>query len=130
MAQNPKQPAAAVASDGDGLLLSLAQLAEAPHPDHAFIALCHEHVANIRALNAHDGDDAEHERLGLAYDRTRDAIDAATAPTSFAGVVAKARAVRAEAAQADGSVDVHDFGHRWALEAVDGLLKLCGREVT
>jgi hypothetical protein len=103
-------------------------VAEEPHADHAFIALCDEHCANLRAFNAYDGTDTEeNDRLGRAYDRTRDAIEEAAPPTSFAGAIAKARAVRAEAADGYGSQDLE---HRWAMEVIDGLLNHCGMGVS
>jgi hypothetical protein len=93
-------------------------------PDAKLIELVTAHAANLAAFNGHDGrDEAEHERLGQAYDRTRDALDDAK-PQTLAGIIALAKAAMAERGRPPPG-DEH-FEATWAFTALGRLLRICG----
>jgi len=99
-------------------------------PDTSLIALCAEHVANMTAYNHGDGPDMEFDDdpLWLAYSRTRDAITDAK-PHTLAGMLAKARAAKAEAMDRDGSVRPEgSMGSDWAWDLMNDLLRLHGAQ--
>lgn len=98
------------------------------HPDGAFIALCAEHAVNVAAFNRDGGSvEPEHDPLWAAYDRTRDAISAAK-PHTIEGVMAKARAAKADAGRSgDGGYPEGCAAADWAWDIVGDLLRLHGR---
>ena len=80
--------------------LPLAKVAAQPAAgvDADLIRLCAEHVVNIETSNRDGGLlDLDQDPLWITYERTRDAISAAT-PRTLEGMLAKARAAKAEAA--------------------------------
>lgn len=94
-------------------------------PDAELIALCARHIVNLTAYNTYGGHlEPEDDPLCAAYEETRDAVEDAE-PQTMAGVLAVARAAKAEARQPDGSYDF-DVGiaWRWASHLVDDLLRL------
>ena len=111
------------AAAGIAALAPVAAMA-AGHPDANLIRLCEEHAANVAAYNTHGGmggsDDPD--PLWDAYKATRDAIYD-TRPTTLAGVIAKARAAKADAAVEDGE-DCPDGtpGQDWAWQLVCDLV--------
>ena len=116
---------------GSGLAAGLAALAlpaaAAPmfitgHPDAELIRLCAEHVANLEAYNRDGGTLPmdQPDPLWDAYARTRDAIDGIK-PRTRAGMMAKARAARAEAAHDDDALAAMP-GERWAWDLLNDLL--------
>lgn len=95
------------------------------NPDAELIRWCAEHIVNVDAFNR-DGGYLENEvdPLWWAYRRTLDAINAAK-PQTLEGVVAKARAAKAEARGPDGSDRPEDgSAARWAWHLVNDLLRL------
>ncbi len=92
--------------------------------DAALIRLSAEHVANFAAYDAHGGAgplDAP-DLLWDAYERTRNAISAAR-PRTLAGVLAKARAAKAEAQRSDGGENPDGtMAQVWAWDLVNDLL--------
>ncbi len=77
---------------------ALLPTAAAAHPDAVLIRICAEHIVNLHAYNAAPGgglSDFESDPLWIAYIATHDAIDAAR-PQTLDGVIAKARAAKAE----------------------------------
>lgn len=84
------------------------------HPDADLIAVCAGHAARIKAYNQGDGDLAalDDDPLWAAYEASRNFIGNAK-PCALEGVLAKARAAKAEA----GSM-----GEVWAWDIVDDLL--------
>lgn len=104
-------------------------LAEAPNPDAEMIRLCAEHVANLHALNDPAAELADDDPRWTAYERTRDMIDAA-APQTLAGMVAKARAAKAEALNLDGTESPEGSpAESWAWDLLNDLLQITGRGV-
>jgi hypothetical protein len=92
-----------------------------------------EHIAVFRAYNAsYEGDPADNDRLGLEYGRTVNAISEAK-PQSLAGVLAKARAAKAQAQHPNGREDPSaGMGQDWAWDIVNDLLRTnreCGIEL-
>jgi len=114
-------------------MLAGAALAAMPYadvltnPDAELIRLCEEHVVNINAYNEDPSDlDAEDNPLWHAYERTRDAIGEAK-PQTFKGMLAKARAAKAEALNLDGSEKPeHTQAAYWAWDLVNDLVRLNG----
>ncbi|HEY8612362.1 MAG TPA: hypothetical protein VIL69_13850 [Roseomonas sp.] len=99
----------------------------APNRDAELIRICAEHNANREAYCAYGGHlEQEDDPLWLAYERTRDAI-AAAVPVTLAGMVAKARAAKAEAQNTDGTENPRDCpAGDWAWQLVSDLLRLEG----
>ena len=96
----------------------------AAHPDAALIRLSAEHIANTAVYNAHGGMGPLEapDPLWDAYESTRDAIHN-TRPTTLAGIVAKARAAKADAALADGGENPDGTaGQVWAWQLVCDLV--------
>lgn len=90
--------AAALPVAGAGL-----SAATSPKADAELIRLCAEHIANRDAYNRSTVDlEPEDDSLWHAYERTHNAINTTPAHT-LAGMVAKARAAKAEALTPDGS---------------------------
>jgi hypothetical protein len=103
----------------------------ADHPDAALIRICDAHGALMDLVNSGvDGDDDDGPTW-QAYDRSRDAITAFR-PETIEGMLAKARAAKAEARRADGS-EMEDGGgtpaEGWAWDLVNDLLRIGGRGV-
>jgi hypothetical protein len=95
-----------------------------PHPDADLIRICAEHVVNIEVYNRDGGMGAidDPDPLYDAYARTRDAIDQIK-PVTLEGMVAKARAAKAEAAQPDGTEDFEcSPAGDWAWDLLNDLL--------
>ena len=99
----------------------------APGPDAALIRLCAEHVANMDAYNASPGIlELEDDPLWAAYEETRNAIRDAR-PQTMAGMLAKARAAKAEARRSDGTEEPEGCpAADWAFDLVNDLLRLHG----
>lgn len=98
-------------------------------PDAELIRLCEEHVANLCAYcgSAFDGE-FENDPLWHAYERTRDAMHDAK-PQTIEGMLAKARATKAEALGVDGKdrePPFHCPADHWAWDLVNDLLRLNG----
>jgi hypothetical protein len=86
--------------------------------------ICAEHVVNIDAYNRSGGNgpDLAVDPLWLAYERTRNAIRDAK-PRTLEGMLAKARAAKAEARQLDGTEDPNGTpAEGWAWDLVNDLL--------
>lgn len=99
------------------------QVALRIHPDGALISACAEHVANVEAYHGDDGEVAC-DPLWLAYAQTRDTITDAK-PQTMAGVLAKARAAKAEAMTLAGREDPQNGpAAGWAWDLVGDLLRL------
>ena len=99
-------------------------------PDADLVRQCAEHIANRAAYNADGGRlELESDPLWLAYERTRNAIDNAR-PQTVAGLLAKARAAKAEARRLDGTEEPEGtVAATWAFDIANDLLRLHG-EVT
>jgi hypothetical protein len=99
--------------------------ARARHLDADLIRLCEAHPAIIRRAE----EDSTYEDdcpLWLAYERSRDAIGAAV-PVTLAGMVAKARAAKAEARNSNGTESPSNCpAENWAWDLVNDLLRLEG----
>lgn len=122
-------PAAASATTVDAELLALVAGASpgTANPDAELIRLCAEHPALLDAYNRDGGYvDCEVDPLWHAYSRSRDAIGAAQ-PRTLAGMLAKARAAKAEAALPGGREQPECTpAERWAWDLVNDLLRLHG----
>jgi hypothetical protein len=93
--------------------------------DADLIRICAEHAGHIAAVNEH-GSGEDDCPLWLAYARSRDAIRAAV-PMTVAGMVAKARAAKAEAACKDGTERYENCpAADMAWDLVNDLLRLSG----
>ena len=93
------------------------------HPDAELIAVCAEHVINHATYNLDGGRrELDGDPLWAAYERTRDAITEAV-PRTLDGMLAKARAAKAEATQPDGTENPENCpAARWAWDLVNDLL--------
>ncbi|MFC0389491.1 hypothetical protein [Muricoccus vinaceus] len=98
----------------------------APDPDAELIRICEAHPSIIAAVNDY-GSGEDDCPLWQAYERSRDAIHAAV-PVTLAGMVAKARAARAEALNPkNGTVSPSGTpAEIWAWDLVQHLLRLEG----
>lgn len=114
-----------------GLLGILAALTASPavavaasSADAEMIRLCEAHPAILAALDVHGSGDDDCP-LWLAYVRSRDAIHAAV-PVTLAGIIAKARAAKAEAVNPEAGTEIpHGTpGETWAWDIVQDLLRL------
>jgi len=97
-------------------------------PDEEVIRLCDEHIANWRACSSYEGDlEPGDNLLWLAYLRTLDAVTAAV-PKTLDGIVAKARAAKAEAWRPEERSEDPSVGMtpRWAWDIVNALVQLHG----
>ena len=99
--------------------------------DADLIRICAEHVDNMAAYNRDGGKLPmdEPDPLWDAYERTRDAISAAK-PRTLEGMLAKARAAKAEATPLHADDEENPAGspaERWAWDLVNDLL--AGRAV-
>ena len=93
------------------------------NPDADLIRTCAEHIANRDAYNARAGEVlTEQDPRWHAYARTLDAISDAR-PQTLAGLVAKAKATKAEATRPDGAVEPEDAAD-WAWDLVEDLIRL------
>ena len=104
------------------------------HPDAELIVACKRHPALLAAWSrelASTNDEAiwrGEGPAGVAYDANRDLI-AAARPQTMAGVLAKARAARAEGTMQDGSEEEQSFtsdASAWAWDVVGDVLRLAG----
>ncbi len=93
------------------------------HPDAGLVAVCAEHAINHAAYNRDGGRrELDDDPLWAAYARTRDAITDAV-PHTLAGMLAKARAAKAEATHPDGTENPDNCpAARWAWDLVNDLL--------
>jgi hypothetical protein len=100
--------------------------AAASSPDAELIRICAEHIENMNAYN-NDLSDTESDENPLwdAYERTRDAIDDAQ-PKTIAGMLAKARAAKAEALDPDGEERADGRAAAWSWDIVNDLIRLNG----
>jgi hypothetical protein len=96
--------------------------------DADLIRLCAEHAANMDAYNRDCSDlEPEDNALWAAYERTRDAISKAV-PQTVEGMMAKARAAKAEAREPTGGENPQGCpAADWAWDLVNDLLRLNGR---
>ena len=99
--------------------------AEPVNPDADLIAACEQHPALLAAYNA-DPDEWEGPKCA-AMTRTCELIRDAK-PQTMAGVVAKARAAKAEALGPSGEeqVDFTSEAGAWAWDVLNDLLRLTG----
>ncbi|MFT8245220.1 hypothetical protein [Roseomonas sp. BN140053] len=98
--------------------------------DAELVALCAQHITNMDNYNR-DGGILEYEvdPLWQAYERTRDAIHAAV-PQTLAGMLAKARAAKAEARGLRGDENPDNTpAEYWAWDLVNDLLRLASEAV-
>jgi hypothetical protein len=95
--------------------------------DAELIRICSEHIKNMDAYNNDESDNEAHKNaLWDAYESTRDAIDDAK-PQTVAGMLAKARAAKAEAVQPDGSEDPTNCpAENWSWDLLNDLFRLNG----
>jgi hypothetical protein len=95
------------------------------NPDAALIALCAQHIVNLAAFNAYAGLDDNHDAALWAECRcTRDAITDAR-PQTVEGMIAKARAAKLEALNADGTEEPENGrAARWAWQILNDMLRL------
>ena len=92
--------------------------------DADLVRICAEHVVNMEAYNRDGGmlSAGEPDPLWTAYAQTREAISAAK-PRTLQGMLAKARAAKAEARQPDGTHDPEGSpAEEWAWDLVNDLL--------
>ncbi len=94
-----------------------------PSRDAELIATCAEHIVNLKTYNRDGGYlECADDPLWQAYERTLDAIDCAETHT-VEGMLAKARAAKAEALQLDGSDNWQNgTAARWAGDLLCALL--------
>ena len=111
-------------------VLPIGARAETPtpgsHPDADLIRICAEHAVNLETYNRDGGEGGieNPDPLWDAYAATRDAITAAQ-PQTLDGMLAKARAAKAEAgaARSDGTEDPEGGpAAQWAWNLVNDLL--------
>jgi len=97
------------------------------NPDAELIRICAQHIVNLRAYNTSGSHlEAERDPLWRAYESTRDAITEAE-PQTLGGMLAKARAAKAEAKMLDGSEMPEGCpAATWAWDLVSDLLRLHG----
>jgi hypothetical protein len=98
------------------------------HPDADLIRTCAEHIANRDAFNAYEGNlEPKDNLLWRAYCRTWDAIRDAK-PQTIEGIIAKARAAKAEAQDPDGTEDPeYEAAADWSWHVVNDLLRVSGK---
>jgi hypothetical protein len=111
-------------------LLPMTAAAEAPnsHPDAELIRICAEHPINMQNYNDLGDMRDDNDALWAAYERTRNAISAAE-PQTMEGILAKARAAKAEAVDGDGDGEESwggSMGEPWAFDIVNDLLRVVG----
>jgi hypothetical protein len=120
-------PFPVLAAEGVSSAHTLPARRSEPPPDAELIRLCAEHPARIAAANDH-GSGLDDCPLWLAYERSRDAICNAK-PQTMAGMIAKAKAAKAEATDFNGEEMIHGsgtMGETWAWDLVNDLLRLEG----
>lgn len=94
-------------------------------PDAAIVALCAEHAANVAAFGLHGGEvEQEHDPFWPPYERTCRAVSAVR-PATMDGVLAKARAAKAEAGKDERCLE-GGIAADWAWDIVNDLLRLHG----
>ena len=103
-----------------------AAAATTPSADAELIQICEAHPAVLKALDEH-GSGEDDCPFWLAYVRSRDAIHTAV-PVTLAGIIAKARAAKAEAVNPETGTEIpHGTpGETWAWDLVQDLLRLQG----
>ena len=91
------------------------------------IRTCNLHPSCIKAYNLHGGDlELEKDPLWKAYEQSRDAISDFV-PQSIAGMLAKAHAAKAEAANKDGTESPDGtMAATWSWDLVNDLIRLFG----
>jgi len=96
-------------------------------PDAELIRTCAQHIVNLRAYNSRGGRlEAKDDPLWHIYKKTMDAITAAE-PQTIEGMLAKARAAKAEAKVLDGGeMPEGCVAGTWAWDLVNDLLRLYG----
>ena len=95
-------------------------------PDAALIALCEQHSINREALNNGTKTLDDNEPEWLAYRASLDGISAAK-PLTMGGLLAKARAAKAEALNLDGTDSFDLFPVcDWTWDLANDLLRLAG----
>ena len=120
IAANPTATLPTQAADTDAL-----DRRSAPNPDAELIRICEAHPAIIGAVNEY-GSGEDDCPLWQVYERSRNAINAAV-PVTLAGMVAKARAAKAEARNLDGTESPNGCpAETWAWDLVNDLLRLEG----
>ncbi len=116
------------------LIVGAGPSVSAERPDADLIAICAQHIVNLRTFNdspamdtvGYDYDDP----LWYAYEATRDAISDAK-PQTFAGLVAVAQAAMAEAGpdrQDPDGRSFHGMDEHWAWNLLCDLLRLHNAE--
>ena len=91
-------------------------------PDAALVALCHEHVHLTALYN--DNDDATSSLVEAEYEASVNAIRSAV-PTTVAGVVAKAKAAKAEANSIGFGENPDDgWAPDWAWDCIGDLIRV------
>ena len=111
------------------VVASVPQAIAATNPDAELIRLCDAHGALMDLVNSGVDDDDDDGPTWQAYDRSREAISAFR-PKTIEGMLAKARAAKAEARRPDGSEmeDISGFPpEEWAWDLVNDLLRIGGR---
>lgn len=95
------------------------------NPDAGLIALCAEHAANVAAFSLYGGEvEQEDDPFWPPYECTCQAVSAAR-PRTMQGVLAKARAARAEAGKDERCFE-GGIASDWAWDVVNDLLRLHG----
>ena len=106
-------------------LLSSTSISPAPLSEAELIRLCNAHASLIDAYNGSDPMvEMDDSPTWAAYVHSRDAIGSAQ-PQTMAGVLAKARAAKAEARTPDGQEDAAGSpAEHWLLQIATDLLRL------
>ncbi|WP_426957991.1 hypothetical protein [Muricoccus radiodurans] len=98
----------------------------ASNPDDEGIRVCLAHHDAIRAVNEHRTGVDDDDPIWLAYERSKNAIHDFE-PVTLAGMVAKARAAKAEARNPDGTESPSNCpAEDWAWDLVHDILRLGG----
>jgi hypothetical protein len=99
---------------------------QASNLDAELIRVCEAHPGMLDALDKH-GSGEDECPYWLAYERSRNAIDASR-PATMAGVLAKAAAAKREALDREGNTYTWEGtrGGAWAWDLMNDLLRLMG----
>jgi hypothetical protein len=117
----PQRMGAAVVRDLAGRAGVMAPVSS--NPDAELIQLCADHLVNLARYQADESElEPECDPLWQAYVRTYDGIKVAR-PQTHSGILAKARAAKADAEGPDGT----ECPPEWAWDIVNDLLRLSGR---
>jgi hypothetical protein len=113
------------AAPGPGVQCNAAGI-EAASPDADLIRICDAHAALMDAVN-NDPRDSDEDPNWPAYEQSFRAISA-TQPKTLEGMMAKARAAKAEARRPDGTEEHRGTtGEVWARDLVNDLLAIGGK---